>query len=163
MITEILITVIVAIILALVYLVWALNTKVKNQKDENDKLEVVIVKQKQKQAVSMALIKSIANNALETDAKLSTSSFPFLVYDEELNNLLDISAIRFKKQDGKVNVYINGAMKPSNVNIILDDTTSHSNKDIELYTNIMKGLQKEDSILYPPHLVLEDLITLSNK
>ncbi len=69
--------------------------------------------------------------------------FPFVFKAKEERLITPLNSIRFKKDKEKINIYLNGAMAPTDDIIILENYTSLDDKDAVLYNSLLSILNRD--------------------
>lgn len=70
------------------------------------------------------LLKTICQDLLDSEGRVEEGTYPFRVYDSKTNKLIETTAIRFKKREKDIPIYLNGAMVPSTDRVFINNITS---------------------------------------
>lgn len=145
----------VIIILVLAQLLWKYVSKSKNCQEDNVKLLEVASSFKKERDTLRTFLKHFNEDVSQHTIKLEDNYFYFKALEDY--TYIDIEAIRFKKKDDKVLIYLNGAMTPTNASIYIINPHAFNKDMIKVMGNI--STKTKDIILSQDSLLeLEALI-----
>ena len=114
----------IAVIVVLVLLLWSAKTRVKNCQEDNVKMVMLLADKTKNEQRLMTLIKRLVKDINIDSAHIKEDYFYFTAFDSN-NKPIELESIRFKKKDGKVLVYINGAMIPTEEKVFIKNPLLH--------------------------------------
>ena len=132
----------IAVIVVLLLLLWSAKTRVKNCQEDNVKMVMLLADKSKNEGRLKSLIKRVVKDSTINSLSIIPNTFYFEVTDSKLK-YIDVEAIRFKKKDGKVLVYINGAMIPTEERVFIKNPLLFSDNRKNMYKLIADKFKDE--------------------
>lgn len=135
----------IAVIVVLLLLLWSAKTRVKNCQEDNVKMVMLLADKTKNEGRLKILIKRMLNDINTKSFYARSDVFYFKVLDAKLKEI-NVEAIRFKKKDGKILTYINGAMIPTDDLIYIKNPLINGNHEskYKFITNKFKDVKENN-------------------
>lgn len=155
MINYLIIGVCVLIILILSFLLLNWYRQLQLCKDDNLTLVGLSAEKIENEKKLKVLLKRIVTNMLKEHRPIVDNEFYFLTLNNNEEET-QLDAIRFKKKDGKVFVYLNGAMTPTTEKVYIKSPFRLDTVEAEEYYRVLLSLNDVETTQKP----IRDLLSL---
>lgn len=109
-----------------------------------DKTDLVLIKERQFILLSKVLIQILETAITKHKNNTLNNKFPFVFKANIERTVTPLNSIRFKKVNNENFIYVNGAMLPTDLDIIIDNYSTLDTEDYDFYVRCLKKFKTEE-------------------